>query len=278
MRRQRERLARRVRRRRAWARSPARSAPTRTSTRRRGAGARRARPRARDVATQVVARDRHAACSAAMRGAGARRAVRAEVRHLQRTEVREARGAVRRRPEGRSAMPHKRNPIVSESICGLARVVRAERASPPSRTWRSGTSATSRTRRSSASSCPTRPSPLDYMLDRARRLIEGLVVYPERMLREPGGVARPRLLGPRAPAPGRVAACPARRRTSSCSAARCAPGTDEGRCATCSRPTPRSRPSCAPPTSTRFFDLDALLVHVDEIIDRTLRRPEVAHA
>src|SRR4051812_28083093 len=81
---------------------------------------------AEPVSTQVVPRDRHAALLQAisLAGAGLERLA-TEIRHLQRTEVREAEEPFRSgRQKGSSAMPHKRNPIVSERICGLARVLR----------------------------------------------------------------------------------------------------------------------------------------------------------
>src|SRR3989440_2205382 len=78
------------------------------------------------VSTQVVARDRHAELvgAIALAGAGLERFA-TEVRHLQRTEVREVQEPFRSGQKGSSAMPHKRNPIKSEQICGLARVLRA---------------------------------------------------------------------------------------------------------------------------------------------------------
>ena len=78
-----------------------------------------------DVSTQVVARDRHAELVAAiaLAGAGLERLA-TEVRHLQRTEVREVQEPFRAGQKGSSAMPHKRNPIKSEQISGLARVLR----------------------------------------------------------------------------------------------------------------------------------------------------------
>jgi len=78
-----------------------------------------------DVSTQVVPRDRHAEllCAIALAGAGLER-IAVEVRHLQRTEVREVQEAFRAGQKGSSAMPHKRNPIKSEQIAGLARVLR----------------------------------------------------------------------------------------------------------------------------------------------------------
>ena len=78
-----------------------------------------------DVSTQVVARDRHAEllCAIALAGAGLERFA-TEIRHLQRTEVREVQEPFRAGQKGSSAMPHKRNPIKSEQISGLARVLR----------------------------------------------------------------------------------------------------------------------------------------------------------
>jgi adenylosuccinate lyase len=79
-----------------------------------------------DVSTQVVPRDRHAELlgAIALAGAGLERLA-TEIRHLQRTEVREAQEPFRAGQKGSSAMPHKRNPIKSEQISGLARVLRA---------------------------------------------------------------------------------------------------------------------------------------------------------
>ena len=82
--------------------------------------------RREDVSTQVVPRDRHAQLlgAIALAGAGLERFA-TEIRHLQRTEVREVQEAFRAGQKGSSAMPHKRNPIKSEQITGLARVLRA---------------------------------------------------------------------------------------------------------------------------------------------------------
>ena len=78
------------------------------------------------VASQVIQRDRHAALIAALALATALcEKIALEVRHLQRTEVREAEEYFARGQKGSSAMPHKRNPVTCEQICGLARVVRA---------------------------------------------------------------------------------------------------------------------------------------------------------
>ena len=81
--------------------------------------------RREDVSTQVVARDRHAALlsAIALAGAGLERFA-TEVRHLQRTEVREVEEPFREGQKGSSAMPHKRNPIISERLTGIARLLR----------------------------------------------------------------------------------------------------------------------------------------------------------
>ena len=112
-----------------------------------------------DVATQVIPRDRHATLLAAIAVTGSsldRFAT--EVRHLQRTEVREALEPFAAGQKGSSAMPHKQNPIVSERISGLARVLRANAQVGLRGRRRCGTSATSRTPPPSASSCRTRRS------------------------------------------------------------------------------------------------------------------------
>ena len=78
------------------------------------------------IASQVISRDRHAALISALALAAALcEQCALEIRHLQRTEVREAEEPFAAGQKGSSAMPHKRNPVVSEQICGLARVVRA---------------------------------------------------------------------------------------------------------------------------------------------------------
>ena len=108
------------------ARSPAPSAPTpRPAPSSRRACSRGSALAREDVSTQVVARDRHAELlsAIALAGAGLERLA-TEVRHLQRTEVREVQEPFRAGQKGSSAMPHKRNPIKAEQISGLARVLR----------------------------------------------------------------------------------------------------------------------------------------------------------
>jgi len=136
-----------------------------------------------DVATQVVPRDRHAALLAAIAGAGAsleRFAL--EVRHLQRTEVREAQEPFAKSQKGSSAMPHKRNPIVCERICGLARVLRANAqvGLEDVALWHERDISHSSAERIVI---PDSTIALHYMLDRTLWLVQGLEVDAARMLR-----------------------------------------------------------------------------------------------
>jgi adenylosuccinate lyase len=145
-----------------------------------------------DAATQVVARDRHAQFLATLAVAGAnleRLAV--EVRHLQRTEVREAEEPFAEGQKGSSAMPHKRNPIVAERITGIARLLRGY-AIPGFENvalWHERDISHSSAERVIL---PDACCALDYALERAGWLISGLRVFPERMranLEASGGLA-----------------------------------------------------------------------------------------
>jgi adenylosuccinate lyase len=133
------------------------------------------------VATQVVPRDRHAELLGALALVAAsleRFAV--EIRHLARTEVREVQEPFARGQKGSSAMPHKRNPIVAERICGLARVVRAAAQVGLENVplWHERDISHSSAERIII---PDAFLALDYMLDRFAWLVDGLVVLPERM-------------------------------------------------------------------------------------------------
>ena len=136
---------------------------------------------AETVSTQVVARDRHAAFFAALAllAAGIERLA-TNVRHWQRTEVGEAEERFSAGQKGSSAMPHKRNPVLSENLCGLARVVRA--AVTPAlenvALWHERDISHSSVERMLA---PDATATLGFMLERAAGLVEGLVVYPERL-------------------------------------------------------------------------------------------------
>jgi adenylosuccinate lyase len=135
------------------------------------------------VSTQVVSRDRHAfffSALALMAAAIERFAT--NVRHWQRSEVNEAEEFFTAGQKGSSAMPHKRNPILSENLCGLARVVRA--AVTPAlenvALWHERDISHSSVERMIA---PDATATLGFMLDRAAGLAENLVVYPESLKR-----------------------------------------------------------------------------------------------
>jgi len=134
-----------------------------------------------DVSTQVVARDRHAALLAAIAvaGGGLERLA-TEVRHLQRTEVREVEEPFRAGQKGSSAMPHKRNPIVSERITGIARLLRgyAQAGFEDVALWHERDISHSSVERVVL---PDATILLDYAQALATRLVEGMTVYPDRM-------------------------------------------------------------------------------------------------
>jgi len=135
------------------------------------------------VATQVVQRDRHAAyistlailCSTLDK-------IATEVRHLQRTEVREAEEFFSEKQKGSSAMPHKRNPITSEQISGLARVVRANAqvAFEDIALWHERDISHSSAERVIL---PDSTILADYLLAKTDNLIAKLLIYPKRMLK-----------------------------------------------------------------------------------------------
>jgi len=136
-----------------------------------------------DVATQVVQRDRHAAYVATLAVlASTLDKIATEVRHLQRTEVREAEEFFSEKQKGSSAMPHKRNPITSEQISGLARVIRsnAQTAFENVALWHERDISHSSAERVIL---PDSTILADYLLAKTTNLIDKLVVYPARMLK-----------------------------------------------------------------------------------------------
>ena len=137
--------------------------------------------RAESIATQVVPRDRHAhlVATIALAGSSLER-VALEVRHLQRTEVREVEEPFAEGQKGSSAMPHKRNPITSERICGLARVLRgnAQAALENVALWHERDISHSSAERVIL---PDSTTLLDYSQHLARGVIEGMRVYPDQM-------------------------------------------------------------------------------------------------
>jgi len=135
------------------------------------------------LSTQVIARDRHAELLSALAlVATSLERFATEIRHLARTEVREVEEPFGAGMKGSSAMPHKRNPKVAERICGLARVVRANSLVGLENVplWHERDISQSSAERVVI---PDSLLALDYMLDRLRWIVAGLVVYPERMRR-----------------------------------------------------------------------------------------------
>jgi adenylosuccinate lyase len=133
------------------------------------------------VATQVIQRDRYAHYISTLALIGATlEKIALEVRHLQRTEVREAEEYFSPGQKGSSAMPHKRNPIVSEQICGLARVLRGNAIAAMENValWHERDISHSSVERVIF---PDSTILADYLLDKTATLIEQLVVYPRRM-------------------------------------------------------------------------------------------------
>jgi adenylosuccinate lyase len=135
------------------------------------------------VASQVIQRDRHAQYLSTLAViAASLEKIALEVRHLQRTEVREAEEFFSKGQKGSSAMPHKRNPIMCEQICGLARVVRANAQAgfEDVALWHERDISHSSVERIVF---PDSTILTDYLLAKTTRLLDTLLVYPERMRR-----------------------------------------------------------------------------------------------
>jgi len=138
--------------------------------------------RAAPVSTQIVQRDSYAEylCTLAVIASSLDKFA-LQIRHWQRTEVREAQEKFKQGQKGSSAMPHKRNPIVSERICGMARVVRAHSIVGLENValWHERDISHSSAERVVL---PDASIATDYMLHKMASLVDGLIVYPERML------------------------------------------------------------------------------------------------
>ena len=134
------------------------------------------------ISTQVIQRDRHAHFFGTLAVlAGTLEKMATEIRHLQRTEVLEAEERFKKGQKGSSAMPHKRNPVGSENICGLARLVKsyAQASLDNIALWHERDISHSSVERVIA---PDSCILIDYMLNRMRGILDGLVVYPDRMM------------------------------------------------------------------------------------------------
>src|SRR6201987_5421493 len=134
------------------------------------------------ISSQVIQRDRHAFYLATLATiASTLDKIATEIRHLQRTEVREAEEFFSEKQKGSSAMPHKRNPVTSEQISGLARVVRsnAQAAFENVPLWHERDISHSSVERIIL---PDSSTLADYLLNKTAALVETMFVYPERML------------------------------------------------------------------------------------------------
>lgn len=133
------------------------------------------------ISSQIVQRDRHAQYLTALAIIGSSlERMATEIRHLQRTEVMEAEEPFGRQQMGSSAMPHKRNPVISERICGLARLLRTNAMASMENIplWHERDISHSSVERVII---PDSTILLDYMLNKFIEVIDGLVVYPENM-------------------------------------------------------------------------------------------------
>jgi len=138
--------------------------------------------RAAPVSTQIIQRDSYAEylCTLAFIASSIEKFA-LQIRHWQRTEVGEAQEKFKRGQKGSSAMPHKRNPILSERLCGMARLVRANSIVGLENVslWHERDISHSSAERVVL---PDSSIAADYMLQKAASLIDGLIVYPDRML------------------------------------------------------------------------------------------------
>jgi adenylosuccinate lyase len=142
--------------------------------------------KAADVSTQVIQRDRYAEYLSTLAIiASTLEKIALQIRHWQRTEVREAQEAFKQGQKGSSAMPHKRNPILSERICGLARTVRANSIVGLENValWHERDISHSSAERVVL---PDSSATLDYMLNKTAGLLDKLVIYPANMLKNLG--------------------------------------------------------------------------------------------
>lgn len=133
------------------------------------------------VTTQVIQRDRHAEFMTTLGViASTLDQFATEIRHLQRTEVLEAEEYFSAGQKGSSAMPHKRNPIISERICGMARIIRANAIAAMENVplWHERDISHSSVERVI---CPDSTIALDYILDKMTSMVDRLLVYPENM-------------------------------------------------------------------------------------------------
>ena len=223
------------------------------------------------IASQVIARDRHAAWVSALALITATlEKIALEIRHLQRTEVREAEEPFSEGQKGSSAMPHKRNPVVSEQICGLARVVRAnvQAAFENIALWHERDISHSSVERVILADSAILT---DYLLAKTLWLVDGMRVYPERMLQNlestQGLIFSGQLLLD-------LAAAGMLRETAYkwCKPMPCGPGRATATSGRPSSPTRKSFPFFRLKRLTQAFSVDRHLAHVDRIFRQVFRQ------
>jgi adenylosuccinate lyase len=219
------------------------------------------------LATQVVPRDRHAAYFATLAVvAGGIERFATEMRHMQRTELLEALEPFGKGQKGSSAMPHKRNPILSENLCGLARVVRANAMAALENIalWHERDISHSAVERVIA---PDSTIALDFMLGRMTRIVEGMDVRPDNMERNldltGGRLASERLLLA-------LVDKGVRREVAYGWVQRCALAEGDFRAMVAADPEIRAHLS--PAEAQDAFDIRHALTHVGSIIDRVLEQ------
>ncbi|HEV7997157.1 MAG TPA: adenylosuccinate lyase [Stellaceae bacterium] len=219
------------------------------------------------ISTQVIPRDRHAQyfMTLALIAAGVERLA-TEIRHLQRTEVREAEEYFAPGQKGSSAMPHKRNPVLAENLTGLARLVRSTvvPALENVALWHERDISHSSVERVIA---PDATIALDFALARLTGLVDRLVVYPEEMrrnLESSGGLANSQrvLLALTQAGMSREDAYAAVQRHAMTA------WHGEGRFADLLKADPEIARHLAPETIDRLFDAGYHLKHVDTIFRR----------
>ena len=254
--------------------SPARSAPSPTSIRAVEAYvADKLGLAVEPVSTQVIPRDRHAAYFAALAVvASSIERLAIEIRHLQRTEVLEAEEPFDPGQKGSSAMPHKRNPILTENLTGLARLVRS--AVVPAlenvTLWHERDISHSSVERGIA---PDATVHLDFALRRLASVVERLVIYPENMAEEPRPPGRPGALPARAAGPdpegrqprGRLRRGPAQRHEGLARRGQF-PRLPEGR--------PGRAPALSDAELAELFDLGYHFKNVDTLFTRVFGQQE----
>ena len=219
------------------------------------------------ISSQVIQRDRHAHYLATLAViACTLDKIATEIRHLQRTEVREAEEYFSEKQKGSSAMPHKRNPVTAEQISGLARVVRsnAQAGFENVALWHERDISHSSAERVIV---PDSTTLVDYLLQKTANLIDTMFVYPERMqanLESTGGWCS----ADSCCSIWSSMAFRARTPTARCRPTRCAPGRKGGISASRCCRTNKSPVGCRAPQIDRAFDLERQLRNIGKIFTR----------